>query len=532
FRTCAFRRNFGAMLENKNSLPLYFAAVLILGLVLGYRMSSGGSSAKFVKSKSKFNQLISSLERNYVDQINLDSIVELSMYEVMSNLDPHSVYIDSEDMKAVKEDMQGEFDGIGVEYTILDDSIMIIHVLENGPADQAGMEDGDRILRVDSQQVSGVELKDADKTKGIKGEKGSLVTIEVLRAGKSISFDISRGSIPNNSVDLAYMINDSVGYLKLNRFSGKTEKELSKAFQKLNKQHPTSILVDLRDNPGGYLSAAIDLLDYFMEKGTLLVTSKGKNRPDKRFESDGNGMFRKTKLALLINENSASASEVVAGAVQDNDRGLLVGQRTFGKGLIQEEYQFADGSTSRITTSRYYTPSGRSIQRPYTFGQQSYDYYTQDLDSLHASDSITFFTTSGRKVFGGGGILPDVLVEDTLPELSYRMSELLFYAAQTFSFRYVDARRDEFKQISVDEFLNQFNFKSVLEELIVAEAKANDLKKIKFDFDDQELVDYFELRLKQFIVQKGWSRKAALQLQNQSDLVIQTTLKQLENETY
>ncbi|MGB1000319.1 MAG: S41 family peptidase [Flavobacteriales bacterium] len=520
------------MLENKNSLPLYFAAVLILGLVLGHRMNSNSTFSAYSTSKSKINQLIYSIEQHYVDQINLDSIVELSMHEVMSNLDPHSVYFDATDTKDVEKEMKGEFDGVGIEYLILDDSIMIGHVLQGGPAQQAGLVDGDRILMIDSQQVSGKNLSDQNMVKGLIGPKGSVVNVEVIRAGKQLNFDIYRGPIPIQSVDLAYMITDSVGYLKLNRFSKKTKKELSKAFQKLSKHHPKSIIVDLRDNPGGYLSAAIDLLDYFMDKGTLLVTSKGKNRPDQRFEAEGNGMFRTTDLAVLVNENSASASEIVAGAVQDNDRGLLVGQRTFGKGLIQEEYKFSDGSTSRITTARYYTPSGRSIQRPYSIGQDTKAYYGQDLETLQASDSSTFFTTSGRKVFGGGGILPDVLADEDV-FISYRISELLYH----FSFRYVDARREKFKTMTVETFLKQFDFEATMKILMDFDAERKQiLKNTKANIADIndwiEIRNNIELKLKHNIVQQGWSRKAALQLQNQSDLVIQTTLKQLENETY
>lgn len=380
------------------------------------------------------------INKLYVDTINKKDFVTESIKAMLENLDPHSTYITTEEVQEAEEPLQGEFDGIGITFNMLTDTIFVIEVIKGGPSEKIGIRPGDKIIKVNDSIVAGMKIKNTDIVKKLRGPKGTTVNVEVMRKGydKLLPFSIVRGKIPIYSLDAAYMVNDSVGYIQLSRFGATTHKEFKEAYADLKKQGMKDLILDLQSNGGGYLNAAIDIANEFLEKGDGIVYAEGTAFPKIKEKAKGNGIAKEGKVIVLINDFSASASEIVSGALQDNDRGLIVGRRSFGKGLVQRPLILSDGSMIRLTVARYYTPSGRSIQKPYTPGKgeeyelslldrsKSGEYF--DPDKIVFADSLEVFTLkNNRPIFGGGGIMPDDYVTvDTLKYSPY--FNKLFYA--------------------------------------------------------------------------------------------------------
>ncbi len=413
---------------NKVWLPLAIFSILALGLYLGMRIEerqhdgSRPTTRKFISKPGKLEEILSYIEARYMDTVDRLQLEEAAIRAMLEKLDPHSIYITAEDMQNIEEQMSGEFEGIGIEFQLLDDTLVVISPLSGSPAEEAGILSGDKIIIINDSLIAGRGLSSTEIVHLLKGSKGTRVSIGLLRYGRDslLQLNLTRAQIPIHSVDAAYVIEPQIGYIKLNRFSANAYTEFMQALDSLVEKHKVKNLVlDLRDNPGGYLPEAIKLLDQlFTEKDVLLLYTEGAKSPRREYKTNGRAFFPIEKIAVLINEGSASASEIVAGALQDQDRGIIVGRRSFGKGLVQEQYELFDGSALRLTTAHYYTPSGRSIQKPYKSGD---DY---DLDLLHRhengelfyADSIKFrdtthyYTRKGREVHGGGGIVPDVFV--------------------------------------------------------------------------------------------------------------------------
>ncbi len=402
--------------------PLFFSVSMVIGMFFGYqlrdKMPAGGTILR-ASSGSQMQEVISLIRNRYVDPVNADSLSELAIEEVLTHLDPHSIYIPAAKLSEVNEDLAGKFEGIGVEFNIFEDTVHILNVLEGGPSDKAGLRVGDRIIRVEQQVVAGNNIT-SDKIRGLlRGQGGSKVNITVKRDKNELPFTITRGFIPLFSLDAAYMIDSTTGYIRLNKFSESTYEEFMAAVEKLNGRGMKKMVLDLRDNGGGILDEAVDIADEFLDGDKLIVYTQGKNSPRRDYKCKRPGLFEQGKLVLLLNEGSASASEVLAGALQDWDRATIVGRRSFGKGLVQEQYTLRDGAALRLTVARYYTPLGRSIQKPYDKGV--YDYNGEILnryqhgemfnaDSTTAANGTAYTTTNGKKVYGGGGITPDVFV--------------------------------------------------------------------------------------------------------------------------
>jgi carboxyl-terminal processing protease len=408
-------------------LPLLISLTLAFGVWLGATLfGSGPRSDEIGNSLDKYREVIGLLEGEYVDTVNTEVLTETAIQNLLSGLDPHSSYIPGEDLELSRSSLESDFEGIGIEFLIVEDTVQVISALKGGPSDLMGILPGDRILTADGKPLHG-EITLRDVFSRLRGRQGSKVTLEICRPGVSqpILFSISRARISSNSVEAAFILPPSTGYLKVSRFSENTYPECLRHLENLKKQGARSVLLDLRDNPGGYLDRATRLADEFLGENRLIVFTDGKSQKyDQRYYSTRGGLFTDEPLVVLVNEGSASASEIFAGAIQDNDRGLIVGRRTFGKGLVQVPISLHDGSELRLTISRYYTPSGRCIQKPYTGGGSSYD---QDLENrfrkgeLFHSDSFPrpvtgkFRTSKGRIVYGGGGVMPDVFVPlDTL----------------------------------------------------------------------------------------------------------------------
>jgi len=399
---------------------------VVLGVVIGalvtlsvvrYREARHLVSTKY-ENWQKLNVVLQMVEKNYVDTIGRAGMTDAAIVAALSRLDPHSVYMPPVERSASEEELSGNFDGIGIQFNVPNDTAIVLEVIPGGPSEKVGLMPGDRLLKVDDKVIAGVKFPQDSMVHCIKGPSGTKVTITVGRSGEVIPFEITRGKIPVHSVDAAFMLRDTVGYIRLGKFSRTTYEECHKAAENLLEQGMTRLIFDVRDNSGGYLDQALLLSNDFLSRGDTIVYMEGLHRPREVFQADGRGRFQDVGLTVLISENSASASEIFAGAIQDNDRGTVVGRRSFGKGLVQEPFVFSDGSGIRLTVARYYTPSGRCIQKPYASGQDyAYDIYNRYMDGeVFSADSVRLDTTdvhytrSGRQVFGGGGIMPDVFV--------------------------------------------------------------------------------------------------------------------------
>ena len=456
-------------------LPIILAVVLAGGIFIGKQMAPVGlvdlSAKRGLDVFSKLNQVMRYIEEDYVDTVNLEKISESAIKELLQSLDPHSYYIPVEDYNAVNDPLEGNFDGIGVEFRITDDTIMIVNPLGGGPSEKLGIMAGDRIIKVDTTVVAGVGVDNQMVMKLLKGPKGTKVNVGVLRPGNKnvIDFTITRDEIPLYSVESAYLLDNVTGYIKISRFAKNTHEEFLEAVSNLQENGMENIIVDLRNNGGGFLTSATRLADEFLPTNKMIVYTEGKSRPKQEFYATSNGELEETPVVILINEGSASASEILAGAIQDNDRGFVIGRRSFGKGLVQEGIQWPDGSAIRLTVARYYTPTGRSIQKSYeegldAYNNEAYERFNtgemQSEDSVHFEDSLKYVTPGGKIVYGGGGIMPDVFIpvdtngfSDYFGKLNYRG---IFFQ---FSFEFVDKNRKELlgRYTSAESFINRFN---------------------------------------------------------------------------
>lgn len=451
----------------KKYLPIITGIAIALGILIGSQLNYSSPSSNLLggnAKKEKLNRLIDYIEYEYVDRINTDSIVEVTVNSILGNLDPHSVYIPTSELELVSESMKGDFVGIGVTFYSFKDSIAVIQAIPGGPSEKAGIRGGDRIVYADDELLTGKVVNDDSLTKKLKGEIATSVNLKIKRPGvnKLLDYKVTRAMVPLRSVDASYMITDKLGYIKINRFAESTPSEFSAALRDLKRKGATELVLDLRDNPGGYISAAQQVADEFLENDKLILFTKNKTGKIENVYATKEGEFEKGKVYVLINENSASASEIVAGALQDNDKGVIVGRRSFGKGLVQREMALGDGSAVRLTIARYYTPTGRSIQRPYDNGSKAYyeEYLSrykngemQSVDSITVADTLRYVTPGGKVVYGGGGIIPDVFV----PKDTNYEREALVYALRAgymsrFVFELIEKDRIYYNKLSLQEF--------------------------------------------------------------------------------
>ena len=457
------------MKSKGNYLPILLFSCVAMGIIIGSMINFPKRTlSKQNARKVKIERLIDFINEEYVDDVNSDSIVDLTMNTLLANLDPHSVYLPPSEQSSEAEIMKGDFVGIGVNFYMYNDTVTVVKPLENGPAAKAGMLSGDRILYADKTKLFGRKLPTDSLYNKLKGEEGSKVLLTVFRksVNKKLKITVEREVVPIKSVDASLMLNKTSGYIKINRFAENTYDEFRVGLEQLKKQGMTTLVIDLRDNGGGYLEKAVEIIDELLKDKELIVFTKNrKGTIDKTFATE-EGIFENGKVFVLIDENSASASEILAGAIQDNDRGIIVGRRSFGKGLVQREMDFDDGSAVRLTISRYYTPSGRSIQKPYIKGEAekySHDFDARfesgelyEKDKIKVADSLKFKTKKGRTVYGGGGIVPDIFV----PLEVKKGEESLIYILNSgvvghFVFEQLDKNRSTFKGLKFQEFLTK-----------------------------------------------------------------------------
>ena len=455
---------------NKNNLPIYFSIAVVFGILIGTFFNGNNSNnliGKNTPSERKIKRLIDYIESDYVDNVNTNDLLDGAIAEMLGKLDPHSVYIPKENLQLVTENMQGNFVGIGVQFRMIGDTITVIEPIKGGPSIEAGIKAGDRILLADKDTLFGKRLQTAQIMKALKGKPDTKVDLQIYRKTNDSIFDITinRGKVNIKSVDVAYMLNDSIGYIKLDRFARNTYIEFKASLDKLLTKGMTDLVLDLRGNGGGFIDIANDIVDEFLEDDKLIVFTKN-NKGDviESFATE-KGDFEHGGLYVLIDENSASASEIVAGALQDNDKGIIIGRRSFGKGLVQQEMDLGDGSAVRLTTARYYTPTGRSIQKPYK-DEASSEEYDHDFnirlengelfnkDSIKTIDSLKFTTPKGKIVYGGGGIIPDYFV--AVDTTAY-IPTIFFRPLNDFAFSYVDNNRKKLSKITVEDFIKNFD---------------------------------------------------------------------------
>ena len=443
--------------------PVFFSVAIILGMFIGYKLHSNMPNTKSffgVATNNAESEVLQIIEDRYVDSVNTEKLSNAAILSMLNELDPHSIFIPHQQLTEVNEDLEGSFQGIGIEFNILHDTVHVMSVVEGGPSSQAGLEIGDQILNVDAHNAIGLKNSDEFK-KWVKGPKGTQVKLQLYRGNKIISKNISRDFIPMPSLEAFYMIDKTKGYIRLNRFSNNTYKEFIEALQSLTSKGMKKLVLDLRDNGGGILEEAIDIIDELVGGDQMIVYTEGSKNPKKEYKSRRKGIFEDGEIVVLINEGSASASEVIAGALQDLDRATIVGRRSFGKGLVQEQFTLSDGSALRLTTARYYTPLGRSIQKPYDKGLQNYSaevmerYHhpsSQSADSNNIQKGNYVTSKAGKKLFGGGGITPDVFVP--MEQLALDSNLNIFFRNNiltSFAFKYFMQHQSEIKQFKTIE---------------------------------------------------------------------------------
>ena len=462
------------MSTNRSSrfIPIIIAVSIVFGILIGtfYANHFSGNRLNIINTSSnKLNDLLHIIDDQYVDTVNMADLVEQAMPLILSELDPHSTYIPAKDLEASNADLKGSFSGIGVQFTIQNDTIHINDVIQGGPSAKVGIMPGDRIISVNDTAFTGKKIVNDYVLHRLKGPKGSKVKLGIFRHGekKILYFTVIRGDIPVKSVDAAYMLNDKIGYIKINKFGETTYPELLIALAELHQKDFKGLVIDLRDNTGGYMGVAIQMVNEFLPKNRLIVYTQGRKSPRQEYRSDGRGTSQQIPLVVLVNEGSASASEIFSGAIQDNDRGMIIGRRSFGKGLVQQPMEFRDGSAIRLTIARYYTPSGRCIQKPYVKGHDE-DYEMDILnryergeffskDSIKMDETNKYKTRIGRIVYGGGGIMPDIFVpQDTLGFTSYFSRAANQGLIIQYCFQYTDNNRDRLRPFVTNESLLKY----------------------------------------------------------------------------
>lgn len=464
------------LISPKVWLPLAFAIVLVSGMMIGLRLHNAAPTVRIdgqenlrsgAVAHGKVEDLIRYIEAQYVDEVDREKLIQAAIDKILEELDPHSTYFTAEELREANEQLEGSFDGIGVEFMVVDDTIVVISPLAGGPSEAVGIMAGDKIISVGDSVIAGVELSNRDIIELLRGQRGSEVKLGIRRGNerKIRHFVVTRDKIPTNSVDVAYMLNDKTGYIKINRFSATTYEEFMKGLEKLiEEEKMEDLVIDLRHNPGGYLQQATKILSQlFKEKDKLLVYTEGRRVKRNNYETTGRAFFNIDDIVVLIDEGSASASEILAGAIQDHDRGIIVGRRSFGKGLVQEQYQLRDGSALRLTVARYYTPSGRSIQKPYE-DREDYDQdltaryesgELTDMEKMSVLDSTKYYTTDGRIVYGGGGLFPDIFVPIDSIYTNEVYSMMRQYIPE-FTYRYATQHAEQLESFTEANFVARY----------------------------------------------------------------------------
>ena len=511
--------------SKKKYQPIIFSLILITGIIVGNLLSDSASKITHfqIQKNSNLSAIINLVNSEYVDSINIIDLEENAIKSILKELDPHSTYINAKKITTVNEEMEGSFGGIGVEFNIQADSIVVISPISGGPSERLGIKSGDRIVEVEDENVAGVGIDNNGVIERLRGEVNTTVNLKIKRRSenKLLEYTIKRGEIPLFSLDAKLMITNNIGYIKLNRFSGTTYNEFIQGTKELLDNGMDNLILDLRGNPGGYLGAAINISNQFLTANKLIVFTEGRKRQKKEFYSDNNGLLKNCNTIILVDEGSASASEIVAGALQDNDRAKIIGRRTFGKGLVQEQISIYDGSAVRLTTQRYYTPTGRSIQKPYK-KKNSEDYFLEiykreENDSIKQLDSLTFTTPNGNIVYGGGGITPDFFIPIDTNLNSTNLSPLFSKNwIFDFCFNYADNNRNTF---SKEELLNINIYPKFIE--FVNNKEPN--FKFKLNLNDEV---YLERQLKANIARTLWGNDSYYSILLINDKFIESAIDQ------
>lgn len=526
-------------------LPIIVSVAVVVGFVLGANVNGTNSSSdpSIISFKHRnfniLNEIINYIDQEYVDTVKKDELIEETVQHLLQELDPHSYYIPASELKAMSEPLEGKFEGIGVQFNIQKDTVVIITTISGGPSEKVGLQAGDRIVKVDGELIAGNGITNQKVMKLLKGKKGTKVNLTVDRfVEKNLDFTITRDKIPFHSVDVAYMLNKDIGFIKISRFAKTTYQEFMEATQELAQQGMNQLVIDLRGNGGGFLDAAVRIADELLPKGKMIVYTEGRARDRQNYYSEKDGTFQNFPVAVLIDQSSASASEILAGAVQDNDRGEIIGRRSFGKGLVQEQTNWPDGSATRLTIARYYTPTGRCIQRPYGEGTDQYledfehRYETGELynaDTINFPDSLKFTTPGGKIVYGGGGIMPDFFVPIDTTGGSFYLNKVVYRGlVYDYAFDYVDKNRSEIETLykNSEEFhQNIENGELLLDFIKYAKTKGIEGTQEEIDRSEQQLLR----RLKAYIARNVWNNEGFYRVLNDDDEVVLKTKAVLES---
>ena len=522
--------------------PLIIALGIVIGIVIGtfYARYFAGNRLGIINGTSnKLTALLRIVDDQYVDTVNMADLVEKAMPQILGELDPHSTYIPAKDLEAINSELEGSFSGIGIQFTILEDTIHVNSVISGGPSEKVGLMAGDRIVSVNDSIFVGKMLTNEVAMRTLKGPKGTEIKLGIKRNTENEIqyFTIVRGDIPQNTIDAAYMITNEYGYVQISKFGRTTHIELLNALAALNHKSCKGLIVDLRGNTGGYMEAAIRMVNEFLPEGKLIVYTKGRKYPRIDEYANGTGSCQKLPIVVLVDEGSASASEIFAGAIQDNDRGMIVGRRSFGKGLVQQPIDFSDGSAVRLTIARYYTPSGRSIQRPYENGKDSN--YDMDLltrythgeffsrDSIKMDESLRYTTGLGRAVYGGGGIMPDIFVpQDTIGVTSYLSTVINKGYTYQFTFQYTDRNRSKLNEFTTEESLISYLRKQGVIEQFIAYAESKGVKRRNILI--QKSYKLLERNVYGHIIYNILGKEAYIEYFNKADTTVLKALELLE----
>jgi len=521
--------------------PLLFAVMLVVGIFIGTNL---GDKNIFVLQSSKSEdtklmRLMQYIDNSYVEDVEKSDLIDAAIRAILEELDPHSYYVSAEEFAAAQEPMEGNFEGIGVEFMIQRDTLVVVSPIEGGPSEAAGIQPGDRIVEVEGKVIAGIGLSNTDVMKLLKGDKGTKVNIGVERAGEDqrLKFTIVRDKIPIYSVTANFMLTPETGYVKVVRFAKNTYEEFTHAIDSLRSQGASKLVIDLRGNGGGYLNSAVPMVEEFVEKGELIVYTEGKSSPRKDYRSSINGHYKDMQVAVLINEGSASASEIMAGALQDLDLATIVGRRSFGKGLVQEERPLDDSSSVRLTVARYYTPSGRCIQREYGKGINYEDDMLDRFDNgeLMSADSIKFsedqkFTTrGGRTVYGGGGIMPDVFVPVDTSNATRYLGDLIYDGIiRQWAFSYTEKNRSKLKYTSVEDLIANLTVSREMMDALVVYAKGEGITPEKGELNRSQ--SQIALRVKAFVARNIFNENAYFRVVAVEDTDIMKALEVLNIE--